>query len=282
MSLPLLMARSPSPHSPSPDEAQNVPFCHRQQQREVAPDLAPPYSRQATPRLSLHGHRHGQRDRRSLADVHGEGPRVPVHLALALVELRLRTSTVRARHRGSTPLADGALPVPQIRLPWSKPKTAPQATDASGKSLPISLPLTPVKQRPDSLFTDTVTGCDTDAYSQMSMEKGRAREYTLPSPSSSSAFGPPQYARDIEEGAYGVPFSRLVRRHRLRGPVDAHFRDRRRREPLASPPHDVAFPTLFPPPCLRVLTAPLFLLISLISVICVHHHHFCVHHPHFL
>ncbi|KAF8149759.1 hypothetical protein K438DRAFT_1988780 [Mycena galopus ATCC 62051] len=90
----------------------------------------------------------------------------------------------RARHRGSTPPADGALPVPQIRLPWSKPKTAPQATDASGKSLPISLPLTPAKQRPDSLFTDTVTGCDTDAHSQI------------------SAFGPPQYARDIEEGAY--------------------------------------------------------------------------------
>ncbi|KAF8149712.1 hypothetical protein K438DRAFT_2085770 [Mycena galopus ATCC 62051] len=93
-------------------------------------------------------------------------------------------------------------PHPQIRLPWSKSKTAPQATDASGKSLPISLPLTPVKQRPDSLFADTVTGCDTDAHSQMSMETGHACEYIMPSPSSSSAFGPPHYARDIEEGAY--------------------------------------------------------------------------------
>ncbi|KAF8145119.1 pheromone A receptor-domain-containing protein [Mycena galopus ATCC 62051] len=107
-----------------------------------------------------------------------------------------------AKRCGFAPPADGALPFPHLRLPWSKPKAASHVTDASGKSLPISLPLTPVKQRPDSLFTDTVTGCETDAHSQMSMEKGRACEYILPSPSSSSAFGPPQYARDIEEGAY--------------------------------------------------------------------------------
>ncbi|KAF8149756.1 pheromone A receptor-domain-containing protein [Mycena galopus ATCC 62051] len=108
-----------------------------------------------------------------------------------------------AKRCGFTPPADGALPFPRIRLPWTKPQTAPCATGSSGgKSFPISLPLTLVKQRPDSLFTDTVTGCDTDAQSQMSLEKGRACEYILPSPSSSSAFGPPQYARDIEEGTY--------------------------------------------------------------------------------
>jgi hypothetical protein len=110
-----------------------------------------------------------------------------------------------AKRCGFTPPADGSLPFPRLRLPWTKPKpAAPFATSDGGKSLPISLPLTPIKKRPDSsLFGDSRTEYDTsDVHSMekgMSMGAGLACDYILPSPSSS---GPPQYARDIEAGAY--------------------------------------------------------------------------------
>ncbi|KAJ7807336.1 pheromone A receptor-domain-containing protein [Mycena olivaceomarginata] len=113
-----------------------------------------------------------------------------------------------AKRCGLTPPADGSLPFPRLRLrlPWTKPKPAvpSYATGDSGKSLPISLPLTPVKKRPDSsLFGDSRT--EYDASDVHSMEKGAGRtcEYILPSPSSS---GPPQYARDIEAGAYATAY----------------------------------------------------------------------------
>jgi hypothetical protein len=109
-----------------------------------------------------------------------------------------------AKRCGLTPPADGSLPFPRLRLrlPWTKPKpTVPSyATSDGGKSLPISLPLTPVKKRPDSsLFGDSRTEYDTSDMHSMEKGAGRACEYILPSPSSS---GPPQYARDIEAGAY--------------------------------------------------------------------------------
>ncbi|KAJ7034226.1 pheromone A receptor-domain-containing protein [Mycena alexandri] len=98
---------------------------------------------------------------------------------------------------GFTPPADNAFP--SIHLPWRKSKPAAFATSSAAKSLPISLPRTPTKQRPDSLspsLADSRTDydCDTD------IEKA---DYVLPTPSSGSM--PPHYARDIELGAY-VPY----------------------------------------------------------------------------
>jgi hypothetical protein len=116
-----------------------------------------------------------------------------------------------AKRCGFTPPADGAFP--SMRLPWSKStsKSQPFATGSGVKSLPISLPLTPVKQRTDSLFTDSLYGADTDTDAHsLGREKARACEYILPSPSS-SGFAPPRYAypRDIEAGAYVYPVSAL-------------------------------------------------------------------------
>ncbi|KAJ7323226.1 putative pheromone receptor [Mycena albidolilacea] len=108
-----------------------------------------------------------------------------------------------AKRCGLTPPADGSLPFPGLRLPWTKPKPAPFTSD-SGKSLPISLPFTPVKKRPDSsLFGDSRTEYDASDVHSMEKGAGRACEYILPSPSSS---GPPQCARDIEAGAYATAY----------------------------------------------------------------------------
>ncbi|KAK6987715.1 STE3-like pheromone receptor [Favolaschia claudopus] len=110
-----------------------------------------------------------------------------------------------AKRFGYNPPANGALPFPRLRWPWKK-SAATLPSSAGPKLLPLSLPLTPIKQRPDSLFDDsTRTECDTDAHSQLSVEK--ACEFIMPSPSS-SAYSPPQYARRIEVGAYtNSPFS---------------------------------------------------------------------------
>jgi hypothetical protein len=115
-----------------------------------------------------------------------------------------------AKRCGLTPPADGSFPFPRLRLrlrfPWTEPKPAvpSYATSDGGKSLPISLPLTPVKKRPDSsLFGDSRTEYDTSDVHSMEKGAGRACEYILPSPSSS---GPPQYARDIEAGAYATAY----------------------------------------------------------------------------
>jgi hypothetical protein len=110
-----------------------------------------------------------------------------------------------AKRCGFTPPADGSLPFPRfrLRLPWAKPKPAAPFAN-SDKSLPISLPLTPVKKRPDSsLFGDSRTEYDTADVHSMEKGAGRACEYILPSPSSS---GPPQYARDIAAGAYATAY----------------------------------------------------------------------------
>ncbi|KAJ6543079.1 hypothetical protein B0H19DRAFT_1268248 [Mycena capillaripes] len=104
---------------------------------------------------------------------------------------------------GFTPPADKAFP--SMRLPWTKPKPAPFASGSStgGKTLPISLPLTPVKQRPESLtasLADSRTDYDFDTdVDTQSMEKHD--DYIVPTPSSSNAgFALPQYAyaRDVE------------------------------------------------------------------------------------
>ncbi|KAJ7881505.1 pheromone A receptor-domain-containing protein [Mycena olivaceomarginata] len=108
-----------------------------------------------------------------------------------------------AKRCGLTPPTNGSLPFPCLRLhlPWIKPKpAAPFAISDSGKSLPISLPLTPVKKRPDSsLFGDSCTEYDTSDVHSMEKGAGRVCEYILPSPLSS---GLPQYTRDIKAGAY--------------------------------------------------------------------------------
>ncbi|KAJ7753183.1 pheromone A receptor-domain-containing protein [Mycena metata] len=100
---------------------------------------------------------------------------------------------------GFAPPADGAFPFPfTVRLPWAK--RAP-TTGSAAKGLPIALPLTPVKQRPESLspsLADTRTDADTD----YEHEKG-SEGYVLPTPSTDSM--PPQYAHDVELGAY-VPY----------------------------------------------------------------------------
>ncbi|KAJ6470316.1 putative transmembrane pheromone receptor [Mycena sanguinolenta] len=91
---------------------------------------------------------------------------------------------------GFTPPPKGALPFPRIHFPWNKPTVSP--------SLPISVPLTPVKKYPDSLFGDSRTECEPDRKSM----KESGCEYILPSPSSSTAFGPPQYAHELQAAAY--------------------------------------------------------------------------------
>ncbi|KAJ7034228.1 pheromone A receptor-domain-containing protein [Mycena alexandri] len=102
---------------------------------------------------------------------------------------------------GFTPPQGNALP--SIRFPWTKAKTTPAAFASSGgsaaKSLPISLPLTPVKQRPDSL-SPSLADSRTDADTDYEYEKDG---YVLPTPSSGSV--PPQYTHDVERGAY-VPY----------------------------------------------------------------------------
>ncbi|KAK7030188.1 STE3-like pheromone receptor [Favolaschia claudopus] len=100
-----------------------------------------------------------------------------------------------ARRCGVRPPPDGA-----IRFPWSR---ASDAGAAKAVSLPTAMPLTPVKQRLDSLY-DSRGGSRTDCESQVSFEKdGRGCEYIVPSPSpSSTAFSPPLYSHDIEAGAY--------------------------------------------------------------------------------
>ncbi|KAJ7759882.1 pheromone A receptor-domain-containing protein [Mycena metata] len=93
-----------------------------------------------------------------------------------------------------SPPANGAFPF-TVRFPWTK--RAP-TTGSAAKGLPIALPLTPVKQRPESLnpsLADTRTDADTD----YEYEKG-SEGYVLPTPSSGSV--PPQYAHDVEQGAY--------------------------------------------------------------------------------
>ncbi|KAJ7759923.1 pheromone A receptor-domain-containing protein [Mycena metata] len=103
---------------------------------------------------------------------------------------------------GFTPPANNAFP--SIRLPWrsSKPTTAfGTGTNSAAKSLPISLPRIPTKQRPESLspsLADTRTDADTD----YDHEKG-SDGYVLPTPSTGSM--PPHYARDVELGAY-IPY----------------------------------------------------------------------------
>ncbi|KAJ6543082.1 pheromone A receptor-domain-containing protein [Mycena capillaripes] len=105
---------------------------------------------------------------------------------------------------GFTPPANNAFPT--LRLPWTKAKPTPTpfaTSSAGGKSLPISLPLTPVKQRPESLtasLADSRTDYDFDTDADThSMEKHA--DYIVPTPSSSNAgFALPQYAyaRDVE------------------------------------------------------------------------------------
>ncbi|KAJ7164082.1 pheromone A receptor-domain-containing protein [Mycena filopes] len=97
---------------------------------------------------------------------------------------------------GFTPPADGAFPF-TVRLPWARRAPTALATSSTAKSLPISLPMTPVKQRPESL-SPSLADSSTDADTDYDFEKGSAG-YVLPTPSSGSA---PQYARDIEHGAY--------------------------------------------------------------------------------
>ncbi|KAJ7455421.1 pheromone A receptor-domain-containing protein [Mycena latifolia] len=85
--------------------------------------------------------------------------------------------------------ADGKLP---FALPWSKTKPSSSSSPASS-TLPISLPRTPIKQRPGSLspsLTDTSTDFDVE----------KTTDYILPTPSTGSA--PPEYMYDIELGAY--------------------------------------------------------------------------------
>ncbi|KAJ7469378.1 pheromone receptor Rcb3 B45 [Mycena galericulata] len=100
------------------------------------------------------------------------------HYALAFWALATRVGYKRP--------ADG-------RLPWSKAKTA-----SGAPALPISLPRSPAKPRPDSLtasLADTRTDYDDDA----AMEK--SADYLVPTPSSSGS-APPQYIHDIELGVY--------------------------------------------------------------------------------
>ncbi|KAJ6470317.1 putative transmembrane pheromone receptor [Mycena sanguinolenta] len=101
-----------------------------------------------------------------------------------------------AQRCGFTPPPDGTLPFHRIPLPWTKPKAA--------RPLPVSVPLTPVKKHPDSLFGGSRTACETDAHSQFSTEKDHGFDYILPSPSSSAAFSSPRYAHEIEAGAYAA------------------------------------------------------------------------------
>ncbi|KAJ7323493.1 hypothetical protein DFH08DRAFT_969047 [Mycena albidolilacea] len=91
-----------------------------------------------------------------------------------------------ARHPSPASASHGASP----GQPQQRRQVTPHLT---------SLPLTPVKQRPDS---DSLFGANTDAQVSMPMEKGRGCEYTLPSLSSSSSVPPHYGAHDIEAGAY--------------------------------------------------------------------------------
>ncbi|KAJ7182462.1 pheromone A receptor-domain-containing protein [Mycena crocata] len=119
-----------------------------------------------------------------------------------------------AKHFGCTPPPDGSLPF-KLRLPWLRTTTSPSSSCNSYGVKPLhlssnaskSIPRTPVKQRPDSLtasLADTSTDYDHTEFDftpGADMEKG----FILPSPSPSA--GPPQYAHDIELGAYRSPSS---------------------------------------------------------------------------
>ncbi|KAJ7182471.1 pheromone A receptor-domain-containing protein [Mycena crocata] len=114
-----------------------------------------------------------------------------------------------ARRFGCAPPPDGSLPF-KFRLPWVRTTSSPSSSTNLYGVKPLhlssnaskSIPRTPVKQRPKSLIASLAdTNTDYDHRPGADMEKG----FILPSPSPST--GPPQYAHDIELGAYRSPSS---------------------------------------------------------------------------
>ncbi|KAF7372712.1 STE3-like pheromone receptor [Mycena sanguinolenta] len=104
---------------------------------------------------------------------------------------------------GCTPPANGALPLPRISFPWTKTKAA--------NSLPISVPLTPIKKHPDSLFGDSRTESEIDGHSQSSMEKGHGCEYILPSPVIKRCIRSAAVrARNRSRSVRGIPFAVFI------------------------------------------------------------------------